>query len=104
MSPVGRYFVLDGPDGCGKTTQTHQLAHWLGEECGREVLHVREPGSRHEPRRHTSSRCSTHRSMTAIRTSSRQAVVVTFFIALASLPNSAWAHLQEGSASEGDAY
>lgn len=45
MSSAGRYFALDGPDGCGKTTQTQQLAHWLGEECGREVLHVREPGS-----------------------------------------------------------
>lgn len=38
----GRFFVVDGVDGCGKTTQAEHLARALGV---REGLHVREPGS-----------------------------------------------------------
>lgn len=41
MSP---YFVLDGPDGCGKSSQARSLCEWLQGQ-GRRVLHVREPGS-----------------------------------------------------------
>ena len=38
------YVVVDGPDGCGKSTQAKALCTWLGER-GRQLLHVREPGS-----------------------------------------------------------
>lgn len=38
------YVALDGPDGCGKSTQAAALANWLDAE-GADVLHVREPGS-----------------------------------------------------------
>jgi dTMP kinase len=41
---VSRYFVLDGPDGCGKSTQARSLCEWL-QAKGHPVLHVREPGS-----------------------------------------------------------
>ena len=41
---MSRYFVLEGPDGCGKSTQTERLATWLRER-GEDVLHLREPGS-----------------------------------------------------------
>jgi len=41
---AGTFLVLDGPDGCGKTTQVQLLAEWLGEQ-GLEVLSLREPGS-----------------------------------------------------------
>lgn len=45
----GRFVVLDGIDGCGKSTQAARLAEALrrGErgESGRETLHLREPGS-----------------------------------------------------------
>lgn len=41
---MSRYFVLDGPDGCGKSSQARALCDWLREQ-GRPVLHVREPGS-----------------------------------------------------------
>ena len=41
---MSRYFVLDGPDGCGKSSQARALCDWLREQ-GRTVLHVREPGS-----------------------------------------------------------
>lgn len=40
----GRYVVLDGPDGCGKSTQAQALCSWLEAE-GAAVLHLREPGS-----------------------------------------------------------
>ena len=43
-SSAGRFLVLDGVDGCGKSTQAAFLAARLGED-GREVLHLREPGS-----------------------------------------------------------
>lgn len=38
------YVALDGPDGCGKSTQARHLVAWLEAE-GADVLHVREPGS-----------------------------------------------------------
>ena len=41
-SPRGRFLVVDGPDGCGKSTQARLLAEHLGVEPG---LHLREPGS-----------------------------------------------------------
>src|SRR5262245_54131102 len=41
----GRFFVLDGIDGCGKSTQAARLARALGERAAEPVLHLREPGS-----------------------------------------------------------
>jgi len=38
----GRFVVLDGVDGCGKSTQAERLVRALARE--REVLHLREPG------------------------------------------------------------
>ena len=40
----GRFIVLDGVDGCGKTTQAERLVARLAER-GAAPLHVREPGS-----------------------------------------------------------
>ncbi len=39
------FVVLDGVDGCGKTTQAVRLVRTLRAESPREVLHLREPGS-----------------------------------------------------------
>ena len=39
----GKFIVLDGPDGCGKTTQAKLLAGWLKEQ-GVDVVTFREPG------------------------------------------------------------
>jgi len=39
----GRFIVLDGPDGCGKTTQTMMLYDWLKDQ-GVEVVTFRDPG------------------------------------------------------------
>ena len=39
----GKFIVLDGPDGCGKTTQTELLVNWLKEK-GVAVEAFREPG------------------------------------------------------------
>lgn len=39
----GKFIVLDGPDGCGKSTQTMLLVKWLSEQ-GVEVKTFREPG------------------------------------------------------------
>ena len=41
-SDSGRFFVVEGVDGCGKTTQAALLARALGVK---EELHLREPGS-----------------------------------------------------------
>lgn len=40
-----RFLILDGVDGCGKSTQTGRLAQRLREATGREVEHLREPGT-----------------------------------------------------------
>ncbi len=40
----GAYVVLDGPDGCGKSTQAALLVARL-RSSGHAVLHLREPGS-----------------------------------------------------------
>ena len=39
----GGFFVLEGPDGSGKTTQAARLIGWLAS-TGREVVACREPG------------------------------------------------------------
>jgi dTMP kinase len=39
----GKFVVLDGPDGCGKTTQARLLAEWL-KEHGVAVESFRDPG------------------------------------------------------------
>jgi dTMP kinase len=39
------FVVLDGIDGCGKTTQASRLVRTLSSETGKETLHLREPGS-----------------------------------------------------------
>ena len=39
-----KFLVLDGPDGCGKTTQTKLLADWLKEQ-GVDVVTFRDPGA-----------------------------------------------------------
>lgn len=41
---TGKFIVLDGPDGCGKTTQTKLLAQWL-ERQGADVAMFRDPGA-----------------------------------------------------------
>lgn len=40
----GKFIVLDGPDGCGKSTQTKLLAEWIGG-FGVEVVSFRDPGT-----------------------------------------------------------
>lgn len=40
---AGRFLVIDGPDGAGKTTQVDLLADWLRER-GAAVTRVRDPG------------------------------------------------------------
>ena len=39
----GYFITLEGPDGCGKTTQLEFLADFI-RSTGREVLTTREPG------------------------------------------------------------
>lgn len=39
----GKFIVLDGPDGCGKSTHTKLLAGYLHNN-GHQVLTIREPG------------------------------------------------------------
>ena len=39
----GLFITLEGPDGCGKTTQAGFLVQWLRDR-GREVVETREPG------------------------------------------------------------
>jgi len=41
---AGKYLVIEGNDGTGKSTQVDMLAAWLRER-GREVVVVEEPGS-----------------------------------------------------------
>jgi dTMP kinase len=41
---TGKFIVLDGPDGCGKSTQTKLLAQWL-EQRGVETETFRDPGT-----------------------------------------------------------
>ena len=41
---MSRYVALDGPDGCGKSSQAAALVAWLQAD-GHDVVHVREPGS-----------------------------------------------------------
>jgi dTMP kinase len=41
---TGKFIVIDGPDGCGKTTQTKLLVQWLKEQ-GVAVETFREPGA-----------------------------------------------------------
>ena len=40
---AGKFIVLDGPDGCGKSTQAKLLAAWI-ESQGVEVVGFRDPG------------------------------------------------------------
>ena len=40
---AGKFIVLDGPDGCGKSTQAGRLLDWLGGG-GVEVVRFRDPG------------------------------------------------------------
>jgi len=48
MAERGRFLVLEGIDGCGKTTQLEQLRVWLPQSglmpAGAELLVTREPG------------------------------------------------------------
>jgi dTMP kinase len=39
----GKFIALDGPDGCGKTTQVKLLVDWLAKQ-GVDVVSFREPG------------------------------------------------------------
>jgi len=39
----GKFIVLDGPDGCGKSTQAKLLAEWLKEQ-GVPTASFRDPG------------------------------------------------------------
>ncbi len=41
----GRFIVLDGIDGCGKTTQAELLCAAIEKETARAPAHLREPGS-----------------------------------------------------------
>jgi len=38
-----KFIVLDGPDGCGKTTQAKLLAEWLQKQ-GVSTVSFRDPG------------------------------------------------------------
>ena len=40
----GKFIVLDGPDGCGKSTQAGMLAKWLKKQ-GVKVVSYRDPGT-----------------------------------------------------------
>ena len=40
----GRFFVLDGVDGCGKSTQARLLCESLAKAGSERALHLREPG------------------------------------------------------------
>ena len=40
----GQFLVLDGPDGCGKSTQVRMLAEWIADQ-GVDVVSYRDPGT-----------------------------------------------------------
>lgn len=40
----GKFIVLDGPDGCGKSTQARLLAEWIAQQ-GTDVMSYRDPGT-----------------------------------------------------------
>lgn len=40
----GKFIALDGPDGCGKSTQVRLLVDWLAKQ-GVDVVSYREPGA-----------------------------------------------------------
>jgi len=40
----GKFLVLDGPDGCGKSTQARLLSEWIAEE-GVDVVSYHDPGT-----------------------------------------------------------
>jgi dTMP kinase len=40
----GSFIVLDGPDGCGKSSQARMLRDWL-QACGAETVGFRDPGT-----------------------------------------------------------
>jgi dTMP kinase len=42
----GKFIVLDGPDGCGKSTQAKALSEWLRKQ-GVDVVTFRDPGTTH---------------------------------------------------------
>lgn len=44
MSGGGIFIVMDGTEGCGKSTQSRILSTRL-QELGRDVVHVRDPGT-----------------------------------------------------------
>jgi dTMP kinase len=44
-SSRGRFIVLDGVDGCGKSTQAERLVAALSGDAAGDPVHVREPGS-----------------------------------------------------------
>ncbi len=41
---TGKFLVLDGPDGCGKSTQTRLLSEWIAAR-GVDVVSYRDPGT-----------------------------------------------------------
>ncbi len=41
---AGKFIVLDGPDGCGKSTHSRQVVEWLGG-MGVETVSFRDPGT-----------------------------------------------------------
>lgn len=41
---AGKFLVLDGPDGCGKSTQTRLLSEWIAAR-GVDVVSYRDPGT-----------------------------------------------------------
>jgi dTMP kinase len=40
----GKFIVLDGPDGCGKSTQAKRLSEWIAGQ-GTDVVGYRDPGT-----------------------------------------------------------
>jgi dTMP kinase len=42
-NPTGRFLVLDGPDGCGKSSQVRMLLDWLARR-GAPAVGLRDPG------------------------------------------------------------